>query len=115
MATAAWRADPLAWGTGGHRFEVFLEPTCPFSARTFGKLWAFLDHVGEKRVTLRVAPEVALYFVEQEARRFSELEKRFKLQIDLKDDPQLKRGDMKVFTHKKQELTKQVVGAVPMT
>ena len=70
---------------------------------------------GEKRIIVKVSPEVALYFVEQEARRFSELEKRFKLQIDLKDDPQLKRGDMKVFTHKKQELTKQVVGAVPMT
>jgi ribonuclease G len=70
---------------------------------------------GEKRIIVKVSPEVALYFVEQEARRFTELEKRFKLQIDLKDDPQLKRGEMKVFTHKKQELTKQVVGAVPMT
>ena len=70
---------------------------------------------GQRRITVKVAPEVALYFVEQEARRFGELEKRFKLQIDLKDDPQLKRGDMKVFTEKKQELTKQVVGAVPGT
>src|SRR5258707_4465332 len=32
----------------------------------------------EKRIILKVAPEVALYFVEQEARRFNELEKRFK-------------------------------------
>jgi len=70
---------------------------------------------GQRRITVKVSPEVALYFVEQEARRFSELEKRFKLQIDLKDDPQLKRGDMKVFTEKKLELTKQVVGAVPGT
>jgi len=63
-----------------------------------------------------VAPEVALYFVEQEARRFAELEKRFKLQVDLKDDPQLKRGEMRVFsTARKQELTKQVVGVVPGT
>ena len=69
----------------------------------------------EKRITLRVAPEVALYFVEQEARRFGELEKRFKLQVDLKDDPALKRGEMRVFTAKKQDLTKQVVGAVPGT
>jgi ribonuclease G len=70
---------------------------------------------GQKRITLKVAPEVALYFVEQEARRFSELEKRFKLQVDLKDDPQLKRGEMKILTDKKQDLTKQVVGAVPGT
>jgi len=71
---------------------------------------------GEKRITVKVAPEVALYFVEQEARRFAELEKRFKLQVDLKDDPQLKRGEMRVFsTARKQELTKQVVGVVPGT
>jgi ribonuclease G len=72
---------------------------------------------GERRITLKVAPDVALYFVEQEARRFAELEKRFKIQIDLKDDPQLKRGEMKVFTGgvKKVDLTKQVVGAVPGT
>ena len=71
---------------------------------------------GEKRITVRVAPEVALYFVEQEARRFAELEKRFKIAVDLKDDPQLKRGEMRVFsTAKKHELTKQVVGTVPGT
>jgi ribonuclease G len=69
----------------------------------------------EKRITIKVAPEIALFFVEQEARRFAELEKRFKLQVDLKDDPQLKRGDMKVFTERKADLTKQVVGSVPGT
>jgi ribonuclease G len=69
----------------------------------------------ERRITVKVAPEVALYFVEQEGRRFAELEKRFRLKVDLKDDPQLKRGEMKVFTEKKVELTKQVVGAVPGT
>jgi len=69
----------------------------------------------EKRITLKVAPEVALHFVEQEARRFAELEKRFKLQVDLKDDPQLKRGEMRIFNSKKQDLTKQVVGSVPGT
>jgi ribonuclease G len=69
----------------------------------------------DRRITLRVAPEVALFFVEQEARRFAELEKRFKIQVDLKDDPQLKRGEMRVYTTKKQDITKQVVGAVPGT
>jgi len=69
---------------------------------------------GEKRITVKVSPEIALYFVEQEARRFTELEKRFKLQVDLKDDPQLKRGEMKVLAgSNKHDLTKQVVGAVP--
>ncbi|MBI1799225.1 MAG: Rne/Rng family ribonuclease [Candidatus Eisenbacteria bacterium] len=69
----------------------------------------------ERRITVRVAPEVALFFVEQEGRRFAELEKRFKLRVELKDDPQLKRGQMRVFTDAKHELTKQVVGAVPGT
>jgi ribonuclease G len=68
-----------------------------------------------RRITVKVAPDIALYFVEQEARRFAELEKRFKLKVDLKDDPQLKRGEMRVFGEGKAELTKQVVGAVPGT
>ncbi|HET9068494.1 MAG TPA: hypothetical protein VFN28_07595 [Amaricoccus sp.] len=54
MSTPAWRADPLTWGSGPRRFEVFLEPTCPYSKRAFGKLWGVLDHVGEDRVTLHV-------------------------------------------------------------
>ena len=33
-----WRADPLVWGHGHRVFEVFLEPTCPFSVKAFGKL-----------------------------------------------------------------------------
>jgi Thioredoxin len=33
-----WRAEPLAWGRGPRQFEMFLEPTCPFSVRAFGKL-----------------------------------------------------------------------------
>ena len=31
-----WRADPLVWGHGPRVFEVFLEPTCPFSVKAFG-------------------------------------------------------------------------------
>ena len=69
----------------------------------------------DRRITLRVAPEVALFFVEQEGRRFADLEKRFKLAVDLKDDPQLKRGEMRVFTQKRHDISKQVVGAVPGT
>jgi ribonuclease G len=68
---------------------------------------------GNRRITVKVHPDVALCFVEQEGRRFAELEKRFKLNIDLKDDPQLKQGEMKVITVKKQDITKDVVGAIP--
>ena len=78
-----------------------------------GKLEAFKTLGGHRRITVKVHPDVALFFVEQEGRRFAELEKRFKLNIDLKDDPQLKQGEMKVITVKKQDITKDVVGAIP--
>jgi hypothetical protein len=33
---------------------VFLEPTCPFSVRAFGKLEDLLDQAGEDRITVKV-------------------------------------------------------------
>jgi hypothetical protein len=45
----AWRADPLVWGHGPRIFEVFLESTCPFSVKAFGKLDDLLDQAGEDR------------------------------------------------------------------
>src|SRR5215472_16167133 len=50
----AWRADPLVWGHGPRVFEVFMEPTCPFSVRAFGKLEDLLDRAGEDRITVKV-------------------------------------------------------------
>ncbi|WP_260926343.1 DsbA family protein [Novosphingobium sp. 9] len=47
-------ADPLEWGHGPHVFEVFLEPTCPFSVRAFNKLDAFLALVGEDKATVKI-------------------------------------------------------------
>jgi hypothetical protein len=43
-----WRADPLVWGHGPRVFEVFLEPTCPFSVKAFGKLDDLLGQAGEQ-------------------------------------------------------------------
>ena len=31
-------AEPLVWGRGPRILEMFLEPTCPFSAKAFGKI-----------------------------------------------------------------------------
>jgi len=50
----AWRADPLVWGHGPRIFEVFLEPTCPFFVKTFGKLDDLLDQAGEDRITVKL-------------------------------------------------------------
>jgi protein-disulfide isomerase len=54
QAATTWRADPLAWGRGPRLFEMFLEPTCPFSARAFGKLDETLATAGEAQITIRV-------------------------------------------------------------
>jgi protein-disulfide isomerase len=47
-------ADPLVWGHGPKVFEVFLEPTCPFSVRAFNKFDALLADVGEDKMTLKI-------------------------------------------------------------
>ena len=54
MKQIAWRADPLVWGHGPRVFEVFLEPTCPFSAKAFGKLDDLLAEAGEDRITVKI-------------------------------------------------------------
>ncbi|HDR2789434.1 thioredoxin domain-containing protein [Enterobacter sp. RHBSTW-00175] len=48
------QAQPLEWGHGPHTFEVFLEPTCPFSVKTFNKLNAFLEQAGADKVTVKI-------------------------------------------------------------
>jgi predicted DsbA family dithiol-disulfide isomerase len=50
----AWRADPLTWGHGPRIFEMFLEPTCPFSVRAYNKIDETLGAAGEDRVTLKI-------------------------------------------------------------
>ncbi|MRT13253.1 hypothetical protein M975_2728 [Buttiauxella brennerae ATCC 51605] len=47
-------AQPLVWGHGPRTFEVFLEPTCPYSVRAFNKLSALLENVGEDNVTVKI-------------------------------------------------------------
>lgn len=49
-----WQADPLTWGHGPKLFEMFLEPTCPFSVRAFGKLDDLLKQAGEDRLTVKL-------------------------------------------------------------
>lgn len=49
-----WKAAELAWGHGPRVFEMFLEPTCPFSNRALGKLKDLLATAGEDRITVRI-------------------------------------------------------------
>jgi hypothetical protein len=50
----SWRADPLVWGTGPRVLEMFLEPTCPFSVKAFGKLDDLLGQAGEDQITIKL-------------------------------------------------------------
>ena len=54
MQQTTWRADPLVWGHGPQVFEAFLEPTCPYSVKAFGKLDELLAQAGEDRITVRI-------------------------------------------------------------
>ncbi|SEQ43744.1 Thioredoxin [Faunimonas pinastri] len=54
MSETTWRADPLVWGRGPRVFEVFIEPTCPFSVKAFRKLDELLAEAGEDRVTVKI-------------------------------------------------------------
>ncbi len=50
----SWRADPLTWGEGPTIFEMFLEPTCPFSVRAWGKIDDLLAQAGSDKITVKV-------------------------------------------------------------
>ncbi|MBO0754337.1 MAG: thioredoxin [Bradyrhizobiaceae bacterium] len=52
--TAIWKADPLTWGRGPRLFELFLEPTCPYSVKALGKLDETLKLAGEDRITIKI-------------------------------------------------------------
>jgi hypothetical protein len=54
MTARSWRADPLSWGHGPRVFEMFLEPTCPFSCRAFGKIDETLETAGPDRITIKI-------------------------------------------------------------
>ena len=54
MTETTWRADPLVWGHGPRVFEMFLEPTCPYSGKAFGKIDDLLAEAREDRITIKL-------------------------------------------------------------
>jgi protein-disulfide isomerase len=54
MSQSPLPVDFLVWGHGPRIFEAFLEPTCPYSARVFGKLDQLLADAGEDRITVKL-------------------------------------------------------------
>ncbi len=52
--TESLQAAPLHWGQGDTTFEIFVEPTCPFSVLAMSKLDELLQAVGEEHVTVKL-------------------------------------------------------------
>lgn len=52
--SATPKVHPLALGHGPHTFEVFIEPTCPFSVKAFNKLPSLLNKIGAENVTIKI-------------------------------------------------------------
>ncbi|MGE0566006.1 MAG: DsbA family protein [Pseudolabrys sp.] len=51
---ATWTAAELEWGHGPRVFEMFLEPTCPYSNKALGKIKELLASAGEDKITVKV-------------------------------------------------------------
>ena len=51
---SGWKAAELEWGRGPRVFEMFLEPTCPFSNRALGKIKELLATAGEDKITVKI-------------------------------------------------------------
>jgi ribonuclease G len=54
----------------------------------------------EKNLIVHLAPDVAVFVLEHNGRRLSEFEKRYKLRVDLKDDPALRRDEVRLVSAK---------------
>ncbi len=65
------------------------------------KIERLLNRIGvntqEKTIELRVSPPMAQHLFAENSERLARLEEKFKFQIDVRDDPRLKRGEVKVI------------------
>ncbi len=57
-----------------------------------------VSKASEKSWIVRVSPDVALFILEENGARLSELERRYRLQIELKDDPALGPEDIRLLS-----------------
>ncbi len=64
--------------------------------------------LGEKELQLRVSPDVAVYLLEERGSRLERLERRLAIQLDIVDDPSLRREDFRIITKRgKKDVTAQ--------
>ncbi len=76
------------------------------------KIERMLRRVGqrskEKQLILRVHPDVAVFLVEQNHDRLDRLEKQYRYRVEIRDDPSLRRGEIRLFRGRTyEEITKQ--------
>lgn len=76
------------------------------------KIERMLRRVGqrakERQLILRVHPDVAVHLVEQNADRLGRLEKQYRFRVEIRDDPSLRRDEIRLFRGKTfEEITKQ--------
>jgi len=88
-------------------------PTCDGVGRILSldsvlmKIERYLRRIGadhrEKFIQFRVNPEVAVHIFEADGNRINRLEKEYKLKLDIKDDPRLRREDVRIISAKSGE------------
>jgi ribonuclease G len=76
------------------------------------KIERMLRRVGQrtrdKQLLLRVHPDVAVHLVEQNADRLEKIEREYRLRLEIRDDPSLRRDEIRLFRGKTfEEITKQ--------
>ena len=76
------------------------------------KIERMLRRVGQrsrdKQLLLRVHPDVAVHLVEQNADRLEAVERQYRLRLEIRDDPSLRRDEIRLFRGKTfEEITKQ--------
>jgi ribonuclease G len=76
------------------------------------KIERMLRRVGQrtrdKQLLLRVHPDVAVHLVEQRADRLEQVERHYRLRVEIRDDPSLRRDEIRLFRGRTlEEITKQ--------
>jgi ribonuclease G len=54
----------------------------------------------ERELEMKLHPDAAAYLIEHNGRRLDQFERRYKLELDIKDDPRLKRDDVVLISAK---------------
>jgi hypothetical protein len=68
-------------------------------------------HSKEKLVQFRVHPDLATFLYDERAERLEALEKQYDLTVDLRDDPRLRRDDIRViFPRTRKDVTSEFQG-----